>query len=95
MNKYKKTALLTFLLFVPILLLGHFYGYGIAHTGGPLIILFVPAIITSAVLENAGSPEWLIMPIALAIEYLACFIAMIGIRALFSYFRKINNEQIG
>ena len=94
MNKYKKTALQAFIFYVPIMLLGHYYSFGIVHSGGLLIVLFLPVVLAYVVLENTGAPEWLIISLAHILQYLACVVAVIGIKLLGLFFKKINSEYI-
>jgi hypothetical protein len=57
---------------------------GLAHSGGPLLLLFAPVLPVLVLFGSGGlfggGPEWVFMLAAAAAEYIGVFVVVHGIR---------------
>lgn len=82
------------LISIPISLFGHYASFGLIHTGGILLILYLPAFIAVDLIQTPETPEWLLNTVALIAQYLAYVLVILILRKIFKILKETRAENI-
>jgi len=93
MKEIYKTALWA-LISIPISLFGHYASFGLLHTGGILLILYLPAFVAVDIIQTPKTPEWLLNTVALLAQYLAYVLVIHILRIIFKFLKETRAENI-
>jgi len=90
MNPHLGFSLKWALVSIPISLIGVVLSFGLVHSGGPLLILYVPFIVFMGGLEYFGveMPNWLWSTLGLTVQYVGYFLLIFVVRLAYAHFRR-------
>ena len=91
----KTTVIWALVLTILLAWFGYYYSFGLVHAGGPLLLIYLPVLLTESILVNTSAPEWLRYGAAFLAQFVGCFIFVILVKALIKYFKNINKQYIG
>ena len=90
MNPHLGFSLKWALVSIPISLVGVALSFGLAHSGGPLLVLYIPFIVFMGGLEFFGieMPNWLWSTLGLTVQYVGYFLVIFAVRFTYAHYRR-------
>ena len=90
MNPHLGFSLKWALVSIPISLVGVALSFGLVHSGGPLLVLYIPFIVFMSGLEYFGSemPSWLWSTLGLSVQYVGYFLVILAVRLAYAHYRR-------